>query len=29
MPDRFRRNSRLSGPCTGGAGGCYWGGGQY
>jgi hypothetical protein len=29
MPDRFRRNSRLSGPCTGGAGGCYWGGGRY
>jgi hypothetical protein len=29
MPDRLRRNSRLSGPCTGGAGGCYWGGGQY
>ena len=29
MPARLRRNSRLAGPCTGGAGGCYWGGGQY
>jgi hypothetical protein len=28
-PDRLRRNSRLAGPCFGGAGGCYWGGGQY
>jgi hypothetical protein len=29
MPARIRRNSRMAGPCTGGAGGCYWGGGQY
>jgi hypothetical protein len=29
MPARLRRNSRIAGPCTGGAGGCYWGGGQY
>jgi hypothetical protein len=29
MPARLRRNSRRAGPCTGGAGGCYWGGGQY
>jgi hypothetical protein len=25
----LRRNSRQAGPCKGGAGGCYWGGGQY
>ena len=29
MPASIRRNSRMAGPCTGGAGGCYWGGGQY
>jgi hypothetical protein len=29
MPDRIRRNSRSAGPCMGGIGGCYWGGGQY
>jgi hypothetical protein len=29
MPERIRRNSRSAGPCIGGAGGCYWGGGQY
>jgi hypothetical protein len=28
-PDRLRRNSQAAGPCIGGAGGCYWGGGQY
>jgi hypothetical protein len=25
----IRRNSRLAGPCVGGVGGCYWGGGRY
>jgi hypothetical protein len=29
MPTGLRRNSRLAGPCIGGAGGCYWGGGRY
>jgi hypothetical protein len=29
MPARIRRNSRMAGPCIGGSGGCYWGGGQY
>lgn len=29
MPAGIRRNSRMAGPCIGGAGGCYWGGGQY
>jgi hypothetical protein len=29
MPARIRRNSKMAGPCFGGAGGCYWGGGQY
>ena len=29
MPARIRRNSRMAGPCIGGAGGCYWAGGQY
>ena len=29
MPERLRRKSRLAGPCFGGIGGCYWGGGQY
>jgi hypothetical protein len=29
MPARIRRNSRMAGPCVGGVGGCYWGGGLY
>lgn len=29
MPAALRRNSRQAGPCIGGAGGCYWGGGRY
>ena len=29
MPARIRRSSRMAGPCIGGVGGCYWGGGQY
>jgi hypothetical protein len=29
VPTGFRRNSRSSGPCIGGAGGCYWGGTRY
>ncbi len=29
MPAGLRRNSRQAGPCIGGAGGCYWGGGHY
>ena len=29
VPARIRRNSRMAGPCIGGAGGCYWAGGQY
>jgi len=29
MPEGMRRSSRSGGPCVGGAGGCYWGGGQY
>jgi hypothetical protein len=29
MPAGIRRNSRSGGPCIGGAGGCYWGGGRY
>ena len=29
MPTGLRRNSRSAGPCTGGAGGCYWGGTRY
>ena len=29
MPQQIRRNSRSAGPCIGGAGGCYWGGGRY
>ncbi|MFY9957813.1 hypothetical protein [Bradyrhizobium sp.] len=29
IPERMRRNSRMGGPCVGGVGGCYWGGGQY
>jgi hypothetical protein len=27
--ERMRRNSRMEGPCIGGVGGCYRGGGQY
>jgi hypothetical protein len=29
MQGGFRRNSRVAGPCIGGVGGCYWGGGRY
>jgi hypothetical protein len=29
MSEALRRNSRSAGPCIGGAGGCYWGGGRY
>jgi hypothetical protein len=29
IPEGLRRNSRIAGPCIGGIGGCYWGGGQY
>jgi hypothetical protein len=29
MPEEIRRKSRSAGPCNGGAGGCYWGGGRY
>ena len=29
MPARIRRKSHTAGPCIGGVGGCYWGGGQY
>ena len=29
VPERIRRNSHIGGPCVGGVGGCYWGGGQY
>lgn len=29
MSGGLRRNSRSAGPCIGGAGGCYWGGGRY
>lgn len=29
IPEGLRRNSRVAGPCIGGIGGCYWGGGQY
>jgi hypothetical protein len=29
IPEGAARNSRVSGPCTGGVGGCSWGGGQY
>jgi hypothetical protein len=25
----YRRNSHVAGPCRGGVGGCYWGGGQF
>jgi hypothetical protein len=29
MPEKIRRSSRMAGPCIGGVGGCYWGGGRY
>jgi hypothetical protein len=29
IPEGIRRSSRAAGPCVGGIGGCYWGGGQY
>jgi hypothetical protein len=29
MLDGTPRSSRLAGPCIGGVGGCYWGGGRY
>jgi hypothetical protein len=29
MPTGLRRNSRSSGSCVGGVGGCYWGGTRY
>jgi hypothetical protein len=29
IPEGIRRNSPVAGPCIGGVGGCYWGGGQY
>lgn len=29
VPPEIRRKSRSSGPCVGGIGGCYWGGGFY
>jgi hypothetical protein len=29
MPAGIRRSSRSAGPCVGGIGGCYWGGGRY
>jgi hypothetical protein len=29
VPREMRRNSRGSGPCVGGIGGCNWGGGFY
>jgi len=29
IPEGIRRNSRMTGPCIRGVGGCYWGGGQY
>jgi len=29
IPKGIHRNSRIAGPCIGGIGGCYWGGGQY
>lgn len=29
VPPEVRRNSRVAGPCNGGSGGCYWGGGRY
>jgi hypothetical protein len=29
LPEGIPRNSRVAGPCVGGVGGCYWGGGRY
>ncbi|WKA27594.1 hypothetical protein [Bradyrhizobium roseum] len=29
VPPEIRRRSRVAGPCIGGIGGCYWGGGHY
>jgi len=29
LPEGLRRKSRIAGPCIGGVGGCYWGGGRY
>ena len=29
MSEGLRRKSRSAGPCIGGTGGCYWGGGRY
>jgi hypothetical protein len=29
IPEGLRRSSRVAGPCVGGIGGCYWGGGRY
>jgi len=29
VPAEIRRRSRVAGPCVGGIGGCYWGGGHY
>jgi hypothetical protein len=29
VPPEIRRRSRAVGPCVGGIGGCYWGGGHY
>jgi hypothetical protein len=29
IPQAFRRNSRVAGPCVAGVGGCAWGGGRY
>jgi hypothetical protein len=29
IPEGMRRSSRVAGPCIGGIGGCYWGGGRY
>jgi len=29
VPADIRRDSRMGGRCTGGIGGCYWGGGHY
>jgi hypothetical protein len=29
IPGGIRRHSRVAGPCIGGVGGCYWGGGHY
>ncbi len=29
IPEGIRRHSRMAGPCSGGVGGCSWGGSQY